>query len=309
MTNVGNRQIARLPTRTFPIESPKMDAQQFQRFCDIAYSKAGIKLRDGKEALVSARVAKRLRALHLSSAGEYLALLEGDKTGNEIVSFLDAISTNFTTFFREPVHFETLKTFIEHRLSQGKKRLRVWCAASSSGEEPYTLAMTIAETLGQSALDWRILATDISTKILAVAEQGIYDAAALKDVPRAMLAKYFTSLDSKRSSNRRWQVTEELRRKVVFKRLNLAKPPYPMPGPLDVVFCRNVMIYFDDPVRQGLVSEIDRLLADDGLVCIGHSESFTGLRTQLTIIEPSVYQPRGTVSPLSLTKSAKRLRR
>lgn len=286
-----------------------MEAQLFQRFCDIAYSKAGIKLRDGKEALVSSRVAKRLRALNLSSPSEYLALLEGDLTGSEIVSFLDAISTNFTTFFREPVHFERLKVFLAHRLVQGKKRLRVWCAASSSGEEPYTLAMTVAETVRDSAVDWRILATDISTKILAVAEQGIYEAPALKDVPRALLAKYFNSMDSRRSANRRWQVTDELRRKVVFRRLNLAKPPYPMPGPLDVVFCRNVMIYFDDPVRQGLITEIDRLLADDGLVCIGHSESLSGLQTRLAIIEPSVYQPRGTVSPLTQSKSAKRMRR
>jgi chemotaxis protein methyltransferase CheR len=286
-----------------------VEAQLFQRFCDIAYSKAGIKLRDGKEALVSSRVAKRLRALQLSSPAEYLALLEGDSTGNEIVSFLDAISTNFTTFFREPVHFERLKVFIEHRLKQGKKRLRVWCAASSSGEEPYTLAMTIAETVDQCALDWRILATDISTKILAKAEQGIYDTAALKDVPHALQVKHFNPIDSRRNANRRWQVTDELRRKVVFKRLNLAKPPYPMPGPLDVVFCRNVMIYFDEPVRQGLVTEVDRLLADDGLVCIGHSETLSGLQTRLTIVEPSVYQPRGTISPLTQSKSAKRIRR
>ncbi len=286
-----------------------MDTQQFQRFCDIAYSRAGIKLRDGKESLVSARVAKRLRALGLSSPGEYLELLEGDSTGNEVVSFLDAISTNFTSFFREPSHFDRLKEFVAHRLTQGKKRLRVWCAASSSGEEPYTLAMTVAEVVGQHPVDWRILATDISTKILATAEQGIYEETALKDVPRASLLKYFKALDTRRASIRRWQVSDDLRRKVVFKRLNLAKPPYPMPGPLDVVFCRNVMIYFDDPVRQGLFTEVDRLLADDGLVCIGHSESLSGLKTRLVIIEPSVYQPRGTLSPLTLSKSGKRTRR
>ncbi len=286
-----------------------MEAQLFQRFCDIAYCRAGIKLHDGKEALVSARVAKRLRALHLSNPAEYLALLEGDSTGNEIVSFLDAISTNFTAFFREPSHFELLREFLEHQIKQGKKRIRVWCAASSSGEEPYTLAMTLAETIADYPVDWRILATDISTKILAAAAQGIYDEAALKDVPRALLAKHFTALDTRKAANRHWQVNSELRQKVVFKRLNLAKPPYPMPGPLDVVFCRNVMIYFDDPVRQGLVAEIDRLLARDGLVCIGHSESLSGLKTRLAITEPSVYQPSGTVSPLTQSKSAKRLRR
>jgi len=286
-----------------------MDTQLFQRFCDIAYSKAGIKLRDGKEALVAARVAKRLRALNLSNPRDYLQLLEADTTGNELVSFLDAIATNFTMFYREPEHFKWLAEFVEHRLSvQGRQRVRLWCAASSSGEEPYTLAITLAETIGERNVDWRILATDISTKILALAKEGVYEESALKDVPRALLNKYFTSLDSKKSTTRRWQVNEALRQKIVFRRLNLAKPPYPMQGPLDAVFCRNVMIYFDDPVRQGLVSEVDRLLAKDGLVCIGHSESLSGLRTRLAIIEPSVYQPTGTDSPLTSQGIAKRAR-
>lgn len=286
-----------------------MDAHLFQRFCDIAYSKAGIKLRDGKEALVASRVAKRLRALGMAHPAEYLALIENDTTGDELVSFLDAISTNFTSFFREPSHFDRLQEFLEHRLKQNRKRLRVWCAASSSGEEPFTLAMTIAEAIGDAAADWRILATDISTKILAVAQAAVYDESTLKDVPRSLITKYFNPLDKRRASNRRWQVNDGLRSKVVFKRLNLAKPPYPMPGPLDVIFCRNVMIYFDDPVRQGLVSEVDRLLAADGLFCIGHSESLSGLKTHLEIVEPSVYQPHGTASPLIPTRATKRTRR
>jgi len=287
-----------------------MDAQQFQRFCDIAYSTAGIKLRDGKEALVSARVAKRLRALGLSTAGEYLAFLEADSTGSELVSFLDAISTNFTSFYREPTHFKRLTEFLAYHVVKGKKRLRVWCAASSSGEEPYTLAMTIDQALVGTSVDWKILATDISTKILATAQAGIYDESTLKDVPRGLLGQYFTVSDERGSSGRRWQVNDSLRRKVVFKRLNLARPPYPMPGPIDVVFCRNVMIYFDESVRQGLVREIDRLLTDDGLVCIGHSESLSGLQTRLTIVEPSVYQPGGVTStPFSSIRAPQRLRR
>lgn len=284
-----------------------MNAQQFQRFCDIAYSKAGIKLRDGKEALVAARVAKRLRALGLSNPADYLDLLENDISGNEVVSFLDAISTNFTAFFREPTHFHRLREFLELSRKSEKARIRIWCAASSSGEEPYTLAITADQVLS-SALDWRILATDISTKILARASQGIYDATTLKDVPRDLLAKYFVETDRDAHKQRRWQVCETIRKRVVFKRLNLAKPPYPMSGPIDVVFCRNVMIYFDDPVRQGLVSEIDRLISDDGLVCIGHSESLSGLRTRLAIVEPSVYQPQGTAFPLAGSRACRRNR-
>jgi chemotaxis protein methyltransferase CheR len=287
-----------------------MHPQQFQRFCDIAYSTAGIKLRDGKEALVLARVAKRLRALGLATTGEYLAFLEADSTGGELVSFLDAISTNFTSFFREPTHFKRLREFLQHHVAQGKKRLRVWCAASSSGEEPYTLAMTIDQALAGTSMDWKILATDISTKILATAQAGIYDETTLKDVPRGLLGQYFTVSEGRRATGRRWQVNEALRRKVVFKRMNLARPPYPMPGPIDVVFCRNVMIYFDQSVRQGLVREIDRLLTDDGLVCIGHSESLSGLQTRLSIVEPSVYQPSGVaLSPFSSIRAPQRLRR
>jgi len=287
-----------------------MDAEQFQRFCDIAYSTAGIKLRDGKESLVSARVAKRLRALGLSTAGEYLAFLEADSTGGELVSFLDAISTNFTSFYREPTHFKRLTEFLAYHVDRGKKRLRIWCAASSSGEEPYTLAITIDQALAGTSVDWKILATDISTKILATAQAGIYDESALKDVPRGLLGQYFTAFDGRRATGRRWQVNESLRRKIVFRRMNLARPPYPMPGPLDVVFCRNVMIYFDESVRQGLVREIDRLLTDDGLVCIGHSESLSGLQTRLTIVEPSVYQPGGVTStPFSSIRAPRRMQR
>ena len=287
-----------------------MDAQVFRRFSEIAYTKAGIKLHDGKEALVSARVAKRLRALGLSTPAQYLHVLENDLNGLETISFLDAISTNYTSFYREATHFSYLKQFLLQRVKDGRKRLRIWCAASSSGEEPYSLAMTLADTLADAAVDWRILATDISTKILAIAERGEYDDATVANVPHALLTKYFTADGAKRTGNRRWCVNDNLRRKIVFKRLNLASPPYPMTGPLDVVFCRNVMIYFDTPVRQGLIGEVDRLIADDGLVCIGHSESLNGLKSRLAAVEPSIYHPRsGLTNGTSCSRNAKRLAR
>ncbi len=269
-----------------------MEDELFRRFCDIAYAQAGIRLRDGKQALVMARVAKRLRALRLATPREYLEVLEGDSSGNEIVSFLDAISTNHTSFFREPSHFERLTRFIEQRLAQGRTRLRVWCAAASTGEEPYTLAVSVAEAVGKRSCDWRILATDISTKALATAAQATYSEEAVARVPRLLVDKYFVRSGSENEGL--FQVAAQLRQRVLFKRLNLAVPPYPMPGPLDVVFCRNVMIYFDGPVRQRVVSEIDRLLAADGLLCVGHSETLTGLQTRLAPVEPSIYQMRGT---------------
>ncbi len=285
-----------------------LDVQLFQRFCDIAYSKAGITLHQGKEALVTARVAKRLRALGLSSPAEYLELLERDISGSEIISFLDVISTNFTSFFREPSHLEYLDEFVRACVSQGRRRIRIWCAASSTGEEPYTLAISVAEAVGDTGVDWRILATDISTRVLEQAKRGVYDESALDTVPRPLLARYFVPAPRAESGRGSRQVCSELRQHVVFKRLNLAQPPYPMPGPLDVVFCRNVMIYFDDRVRQGVISEIDRLLSDDGLVCIGHSESLSNLKTRLLLVEPSVFQLPWTALPVSSRRSSRRHR-
>jgi chemotaxis protein methyltransferase CheR len=288
-----------------PLSEERLDAQLFQKFCDIAYSKAGIKLRDGKEALVTARVAKRLRALGLSSPAEYLKLLEQDASGAEVISFLDTIATNFTAFFREPSHFERLRDYLEHCIRHKRKRIRIWCAACSSGEEPYTVAMTAAEVL-DSTVDWRILATDISTKILAQAREGVYAEHSLKDVPRGLRAKYFVPVSAERRHQTNWQVAHQLRERIAFKRLNLATPPYPMTGPLDVVFCRNVMIYFDDPVRRGLISEIERLVSNDGMVCVGHSETLSGFAARLVAIEPSVYQFPGTAYPLASTRGSKR---
>jgi chemotaxis protein methyltransferase CheR len=301
---VARRNAVATPNPTALCEE-RLDAQLFQKFCDIAYSKAGIKLRDGKEALVAARVAKRLRALGLSSPAEYLRLLEQDASGTEVISFLDTIATNFTSFFREPSHFDRLREYLEHCVRHGRKRIRIWCTACSSGEEPYTVAMTAAEVLDAS-IDWRILATDISTKILAQAREGTYAAASLKAVPPGMRAKYFVAIPADRRRQLNWQVTSELRNRIAFKRLNLATPPYPMSGPLDVVFCRNVMIYFDDPVRRGLISEIERLISNDGMVCVGHSETLSGFASRLVAVEPSVYQVPGTAFPLACTKGSKR---
>lgn len=278
----------------------------FEKFCEIAYARAGIRLREGKQALVAARVAKRLRALGLTEAAEYLRILEHDADGSEIASFLDVISTNFTSFFREPSHFDRLNEFLTELIRSGRKRIRLWCAASSSGEEPYTLAITCAETIGEANIDWKILATDISRKVIAVAERGVYERAALEEVPRALRTKYFTALACDEDDCERWQVHPRLRARVVFRRLNLANPPYPMPGPLDVVFCRNVMIYFDNPVRQRLILEIERLLAEDALLCIGHSESLNGLQTNLLAIEPSVYQPRSARRALKVNAHPRR---
>jgi chemotaxis protein methyltransferase CheR len=263
-----------------------MDPKTFHGFRELAYAHAGIAIRENKQALVSARVAKRVRTLGLGSESQYLEYLRKDTTGEEMMSFLDVISTNFTSFFREQDHFEVLKAELAACVTQGKKRIRVWCAAAATGEEPYTLAMTLAESLDGKVDDWRLLATDISIRALEVASAGRYELDKLEQVPRPLLDKYFKE---KPSENER-RVTPALRDKILFKRLNLATPPFPLNGNLDVVFCRNVMIYFDLKVRQRLISEIERLLKPGGLLLIAHSETLNGITCGLGMLKPSVYR-------------------
>lgn len=267
-----------------------MHATLFKRFCALAYERAGIALKPGKEALVSARVGKRIRVLGLDSEREYLEHLESDSGGAEIVLFLDAISTNFTSFFREADHFKDLARTVEERVQGGQRRIRLWCAASSTGEEPYTLAITLAEAIGNRGVDYRVLATDISTRVLATASRGVYLAERLEPLSPAQRRRFFRRAEPGKGGAECVEVEPSLRQHLVFKRLNLATPPYPMQGPLDWVFCRNVMIYFDRPVRQGLIGQIERLLKPGGLLAIGHSETLSGLDSTLECLRPTLYR-------------------
>ncbi|MGC3998684.1 MAG: CheR family methyltransferase [Anaeromyxobacter sp.] len=263
-----------------------MEKETFQAFQEIAHTKAGIFLRPGKAALVQARLARRLRELGLSSEREYLDKLrtEGE---DELVLFLDAISTNFTKFFREPDHFDTLAQSVQAALAAGQERFRFWCAGCSSGEEPYTAAMVLEPLLRNR--DWRILATDISTRVLARAAEGVYADEEVEPIPAALRSRYLEAAPSD-EGGARWTISRKLRERIVYHRLNLAARPYPMSGPLDAVFCRNVMIYFDRPMRAGLVGEIARLLRPGCHLFIGHSETLNGIETRLRSERPSVYR-------------------
>jgi len=263
-----------------------MEPQVFKRFQKLAYTHAGIDLKAGKEALVTARVRKRMRALGIGHHKEYLEYLEDDTTGEEMLSFLDVISTNFTKFFREAKHFEFLSRHLKELQARGQRRVRIWCAAASTGEEPYTLAMVCQDVLGKNA-DFKILATDISTSVIAKCKAATYPAAAVQNVPARYRHAAFHK--SGLGDDAVYVVNDELRDKVVFKLLNLAHPPFPMTGPLDAIFCRNVMIYFDNPVRQRLVSAFEDLIRQDGLVVIGQSETLTGLTHGMQSLAPSVF--------------------
>ncbi len=264
-----------------------MDIGIYNKFKDLVYEKAGIHLGDQKQALVAARVSKRLRELNLSDYREYLKYLREDKTEGELVHLLDAISTNVTSFFRESVHFDFLQEKMKVWLGQGQRRFRFWSAASSSGEEPYTMAMVLKEATAGYNVDMRILATDISTRILARAEEGFYPAEKASAVPSNLLNKYFEKTETEKGHG--YRVSKNLRDMILFKRLNLSKPPFPMKGPMDAVFCRNVMIYFDNDVRRRLLSEVQRLLKNDGYLFVGHAESLAGQLCTLANVKPSIY--------------------
>jgi len=259
----------------------------FDQLRTIVYENCGISLSDNKMTLVSARINKRLRLLQLASYEDYLVYLKTDKTGEELVRFLNVISTNTTHFFREPAHFEVLTCLLKEWSSRRQRRFRIWCAAASSGEEPYTLAMTVLENVKGTDLDVKILATDISTEILAKAQTGIYQAEAVNGIPKHLLSQYFVKI--REGASHYYQASDLIRGLITYRRLNLATPPFPMKGPFDVVFCRNVMIYFDNAVKKRLVDDIYRLLKPDGYLMTGHSESLTGLGTNFKSVQPAVY--------------------
>ncbi len=263
-----------------------MDQRTYDAFRKIIYDKAGIALGTGKQALVHARLAKRLRKLSLSDYDAYLRYLLEDESGEEIVQLLDVISTNTTSFFRESIHFDMLREILADWLQKGKRRFRVWCAAASTGEEPYTLSMVCQEAFGSTSVDFRILATDISTKVLRQCKLGEYPIDKMNGIPDGLIEKYFEPTAVRGI----WSATPILRAPITFARLNLMESPYPMSGPFDVVFCRNVMIYFDKDGRKKFVDEAHRLLAPGGYLFSGHSESLTGLVQGMKCIKPSVYQ-------------------
>ncbi len=263
-------------------EPGDLDKKTFQKFAQLIYEKCGITLGEKKEALVQARVGKRMRALGVSDFKAYFDLVEKDEAGDEVTALLDAISTNVTHFFREARHFDLFGQLLRQWEKQGQSRFRIWCAASSTGEEPYSIAMTLLENL-QDPDDAKILATDISTRVLEKARQGLYEERHMESVPRPYPSKYFTK------ERGLFHVKPELKRLLTFGRINLAKPPFPLKGPLDVVFCRNVMIYFDNQVRTRLLNNMYDLLKPGGYLMVGHAESLSGMLSHFKSVEPSVY--------------------
>jgi len=264
-----------------------MDLKTFNMFRKIVYDMSGIALADGKLAMVKARVGKRMRALNIHDDRQYLQHVMEDRSGHELIKLLDAISINVTSFCREAVHFDIFRELLLEWCRKGQTKFRIWSAASATGEEPYTLAMTALEALKGYRTDIKILATDISTKALADCQLGTYSKEKISAVPLPLRDKYFVC--HQQNGSLYYTVKPALKKMVVFKRLNLSTPPFPMHGPFDVVFCRNVMIYFDNRVRSNLLQEIARLLKPGGYLMVGHAESLAGMLSGLKPVKPSVY--------------------
>ena len=256
----------------------------FERIIEMLHAHAGIRMRAGKEGLVRARLAKRLRALGVSDYDAYLDLVERDPARREFAEMVDVLTTNKTSFFREQAHFDFLQ---EEVLPACPGPIRLWSAGCSSGEEPYTLAMLLNESLEPAALRAaRILATDISHRVLATAKAGVYPADALAEAPRALVQKYWRPVAG--AGVARLEATPALRALIQFGKLNLMES-WPMRGPFDAILCRNVMIYFDKATQQQLAERYWQLLRPGGYLFVGHSESLTGLAHRFKYVQPAVY--------------------
>ncbi len=268
-----------------------MRDSEFDFIRSLVYERSRINLGPDKRQLVSARLGKRLRATNVASLSDYCALLQQPDAEQELGHLIDAISTNHTFFFRESAHFDFLRTkavpeMLERARTERWARLRVWSAACSSGEEPYSIAMTLAGTL--PTWQWHIDATDISRRVLAKAAAAIYSDEAVQRLPLEMIRTHFQRGFGPQEGNHR--VKPALRDRVSFRHLNLLEGEPPFSEPFQVIFCRNVMIYFDRPTQEELVGRLARRLVPGGYLFVGHSESLTHLRHSLRAIQPAVYQ-------------------
>ncbi len=272
-------------------DKARFDEHSFKRFCEIVYDSSGILLGEKKRSLVEARLGKRLRELGLARLKDYLPRLAGKEGRAEMVQMLDLISTNVTSFYREADHFRQLGEIIDGWASSGQKKLRIWCAAASSGEEPYTLAITALEASRGRIPDLKILGTDISTRVLKKCVAGVYEEAKVAPVPEKLKQEYFEAGVAP-GGQRIYSVRENMRRILLFRRMNLVETPYPLKGPIDVIFCRNVMIYFDNRTRARLLAEMERVLRPGGYLMVGHSESLAGRLCNLERAAPSTYRKR-----------------
>jgi len=278
------------------IYTVKLSPELFDRFTQFIQQRCGIRITPSKKNMLEGRLRKRMRALLLPTFEDYARCLFHRKKSapDETAFFLDAITTNKTEFFREAAHFDylcdtILPKFIKREDRHRTHTFRIWSAGCSSGEEPYSLAMILNEFAEKNPLfSYAILATDLSNRELVTAKAGEYNKSQLDDIETEYRSKYFTTARTEGSDRR--QVIAALRRSITFKHVNLMAPAFPIRKPLQAVFCRNVMMYFDRSARTQLVSRLAEKIEPGGYLFTGHSESLAGLNTNLQLVANAVYQ-------------------
>jgi chemotaxis protein methyltransferase CheR len=277
-----------------------LEEDEFKLICDVVYKHCGISLGAEKLSLVRARIAKQVRAGGFASVGDYLQHVLADRGSQAFAGFIDSISTNLTSFFREPQHFDFLaNTFLpkllRNKSNAGDNLVLAWSTACSSGEEPYSLAMTMLDAAalvnsGSVRWDLRLLATDISTAMIARARAGMYPLSRLGGVPDQQRRRYLLSA-ARLDDEAAMETSPQLQSLVRFRHLNLIDP-WPFNGPFDFIFCRNVMIYFDKPTQQKLVERFWNCLRPGGLLFTGHSESLAGITHRFAHARASIYEKK-----------------
>lgn len=278
---------------TLTIDNMTLSDRDFLHIREIMYKHCGINLHEGKKELVRARLAKHLRKGNCKSFGEYLKQVYQDKTGRAFSDLVDSLSTNLTSFFREKQHFAFLERTLLPQLLQRKRqggvfKIRAWSAGCSSGEEPYSMAITLLEAVrGQGCWDVKVLGTDISRRMLDRARCGVYESERVAPVSGLLKQRYLVA--DKQAGRSQFRVGQELRKTVILDYCNLMQN-WPIQGPLDFIFCRNVMIYFDKATQQRLVNRFYDLLDDGGVLFTGHSESLTGISHSFRYVEPTIYR-------------------
>lgn len=265
--------------------------KEFNLLRQFIYDQAGISLHDRKISMVQGRLSKRLRQLKLNNYMDYYHLLQNDPEGKELFYLIDAISTNVTSFFREPGQWEFLEEKLDEIVAKKQDRtLRIWSSASSSGEEPYSIAMFFKDNLPNfPQWDVKILATDISQDILKKAMRGSYDEKAVANLPTSILHRHFDKITE--NGAKRHVIKADLRSMILFRSFNLIHGNFSVfKRPFDIIFCRNVMIYFDPPSQTALVSRFAKLLEKGSYLFVGHSESLTRNKEEFKLMRSSVYQ-------------------
>jgi len=268
----------------------EFNRKDFEHIRDLVGSRTGIVLSDHKITMVYGRLSRRLRQLKIQSFREYLTLLE-DESGGELVEFTNALTTNLTSFFREPHHFEYMRSTAVPSLLKNRPnhKLRIWSAGCSTGEEPYTIGITVHEAMANHIRNWdvKILATDLDTNVVQKGKSGIYEEERVNGIEDTRLKKWFRKGRDDHAG--KVSVSEKIRELITFKQLNLLHD-WPMRGPLDIIFCRNVVIYFGKDTQRELFNRYADLLADDGYLFIGHSENLHKVCDRFQLIGKTIYR-------------------